>query len=177
MTAWKAGGIPALFCAFTLGLHGGCGAPTPPAPVRPTEVAVSSGGEGCLTRECHRAVLSGPNLHLPAKDMNCGLCHRRNDRNHPDGTWWEFDRVAWGGRVFCFDCHGESDPKPSFTHRPYEAGLCHECHESHGSTIRPLLKRDVNGLCLYCHRDLAARLERGRITHGAVKEETCGNVA
>jgi predicted CXXCH cytochrome family protein len=85
----------------------------------------------------------------------------------------EFEAITGKDRAFCMGCHPEVGPRPAFSHKPYAVRQCRECHESHGSQIRPLMKRDINGLCCYCHRDVAARLENCRFIHGAVDEESC----
>ncbi len=153
----------ALIFAGILPLCVGCAAPE-------TRVGEET---GCLAGGCHTAVVAGPNLHLPVAAGGCGACHIQTDRNHPDEEGREFAPVQGAGPVFCFECHLERDPAPAFVHRPYGAGMCQECHENHGSLFRPLMKRDVNGLCLYCHRDLAARIEMCRFTHDPIHSETC----
>lgn len=129
--------------------------------------------ENCLTKECHREVASAAQVHAPVRDQPCGFCHRPIDSNHPDGPGMEFESILGRNPDFCIGCHLELEPRPAYTHTPYRMRHCRECHEVHGSPVAPLMKRDVNGICLYCHRDTAARIENCRITHGAIGEETC----
>jgi predicted CXXCH cytochrome family protein len=133
------------------------------------------GGEGtgsappgnCLGRACHSSILSRPYLHTPAGDGRCGICHERARSDHPRGEGPEFRRVMASSPLVCYDCHYGYEDAPQTAHTPWRMGQCMECHEPHGSEIPALVKKEVNGLCLYCHRDLAARLERTRFGHGA----------
>jgi predicted CXXCH cytochrome family protein len=129
--------------------------------------------EGCLAKECHRPIIGSPYLHAPVAEQPCGFCHRAVEGDHPEGLGMEFEAIMGRDRAFCMSCHPEAGPRPAFSHKPYNLRQCRECHEIHGSSIRPLMKRDINGLCSYCHRDIAARLENCRYVHGAVEEESC----
>lgn len=157
--------ITALFAALSCGApdrvrQGGAGGAAPPS------------GDGCVTRECHSSVLSAPFLHTPVEEQPCAFCHSTVAVDHLKSMGMEFV-VPRGQTVACVECHARTEPRPAYSHKPYAMDGCRECHEVHGSTIRPLMKRDINGLCSYCHRDVAARIESCKVTHGAVSEGTC----
>lgn len=127
---------------------------------------------GCLTKNCHASVLSASRLHRPARDGECAVCHEQIRSDHPDGEGWEFGRVMGRNPLVCFDCHFVIENNPVNEHKPWRTGHCMECHEPHGSDLPALARKGVEGLCLYCHQDLAARLERVSVRHGD-EDESC----
>ena len=53
---------------------------------------------------------------------------------------------------------------------------CMECHDPHASDRKYLLKQEVPGLCLSCHKQLKDSLASSQVIHGAMTEEgSCTN--
>jgi predicted CXXCH cytochrome family protein len=129
---------------------------------------------GCLNGRCHSSVVAASRVHEPVAEGECAACHERleGQQGHPDGYGPEFGTVMVRSPLVCFDCHDRANVRPMNEHKPWRMGHCRECHETHGSEEPSLLKRDVNGLCLYCHRDLAARIDRATVSH-VTADQSC----
>jgi len=56
----------------------------------------------------------------------------------------------------CYRCHAtvKLQINKKYIHLPFKQGKCLFCHQSHASGTRGLLVRDVNNLCIQCHKEI-----------------------
>ena len=131
-----------------------------------TQLAPADSVKSC--KECHDDMLTGENVHAPAK-KDCQRCHIANGAEHPLDNVVGF-ALKENVPTLCYECHDPKNEK-EFVHDPAQKGECLKCHDIHNSPNLYLVKADpVGGLCLDCH-DL--EIPTGNLVHGAVSEGTC----
>ena len=102
----------------------------------------------CLS--CHDGIVPGKarSTHKVAAEGNCVKCH------DPHAAKYRNNLLA-AGNALCFGCHQRIAKQIAgnrFQHNPVEKG-CLSCHTPHGSAnTLALLKTDVPGICLTCHK-------------------------
>lgn len=100
----------------------------------------------CFT--CHqqqRAQFERPSAH-PVRQgkMRCGQCH------NPHGTLANALLLGNTKNATCYRCHAEKRGPFLWAHAPVQED-CGLCHEHHGSSHTPLLKKRGPLLCQQCH--------------------------
>ncbi|HEX6944018.1 MAG TPA: cytochrome c3 family protein [Gemmatimonadaceae bacterium] len=80
---------------------------------------------------------------------------------------------AQAPRKACIDCHQDFKKrlKEKFVHAPVTKA-CEECHLRHGFAQKLVLKKDLPGLCVDCHKDVGTEMASPNV-HGALKEGGC----
>jgi predicted CXXCH cytochrome family protein len=128
---------------------------------------------GCSS--CHDAhgsdaetLLIGTFKHVPFQEGQCNACHKR-----PRG---KVIRLRSTGAKLCYACHGDKEKEfsafpPNSIHRPIQKGECSGCHDPHMANHKGLLEDKGKRLCLKCHTDIKALLEKENIHPPA--EESC----
>ena len=73
----------------------------------------------------------------------------------------------------CWTCHGSMGALlgDTYQHRPFQAGLCGNCHNPHASDQRALLAQAPNKLCFTCH-PMGAQINRMQ-AHPPAKQGWC----
>ncbi len=103
-----------------------------------------------ICSRCHGEMAPGKakSRHKVVADGKCTSCHDP----HSSGNKWNLVKA---GNALCFGCHkdlGQSVSKARFKHSPVEKG-CLTCHDPHASEkFGHLVKNDVPGLCINCHK-------------------------
>src|SRR6266568_540324 len=104
---------------------------------------------GKICASCHQDVVpaKAKSTHKPVSD-GCVTCHEPHASDFPSN-------LVKAQVALCAGCHkeiAEGAAKAKVKHRPVEQG-CATCHDPHGSaTGTALLKGDVPGLCVKCHK-------------------------
>jgi predicted CXXCH cytochrome family protein len=105
-----------------------------------------------------------PVVHQPVLTGECLGCH-----NPHGGTNNKMVRETTTAQL-CGRCHENVARGKKFLHHPVEAGECDTCHRPHASKYPKLLDVVGTDLCLSCHRDFEARMEKVKFTHRALDE-------
>lgn len=121
-----------------------------------TAVAPPGGSPGCADRACHGPLLDARHAHAPAREGECGSCHRPvAGAAHPDSARTDFTLAARGAAL-CTECH---EPFTGRTeHAPAAEGECLACHDPHGAARPKLMRRPVNETCFECHEAAGFRV-------------------
>jgi DmsE family decaheme c-type cytochrome len=97
---------------------------------------------------CHkkqRAEFARPSSHpVRYEQMKCSQCH------NPHGSFTDSMLKTNTKNDTCYRCHAEKRGPFLWTHAPV-AEDCGLCHEHHGSSYTPLLKKRAPLLCQQCH--------------------------
>lgn len=118
-----------------------------------TIALVATGKELC--KMCHEDKVPDPQkvpLHSPAAD-NCTTCHSPHGSDNRAQLLLPTVGKAESENL-CLMCHSdiaEQLQKKKFMHKALEAG-CTACHDPHFMARPNLLRAELNGLCLECHR-------------------------
>jgi DmsE family decaheme c-type cytochrome len=108
--------------------------------------------ETCMA--CHQG---GQRLHWPGSThatnkLSCSDCHNGMAKFSASGLLKKASITET-----CYTCHTQQRAEfRKRSHMPVPEGkmTCEDCHNSHGSTTRPLLKADsVNEVCYACHAE------------------------
>jgi predicted CXXCH cytochrome family protein len=100
---------------------------------------------------CHKNVVpkAPVSTHKPIAEKGCVACH------DPHASGFKANLVK-SEQELCGSCHKpvvEAAKKARFKHAPIERSGCVTCHDPHGSAkAGVLLKDDVPGLCVGCHK-------------------------
>lgn len=103
-----------------------------------------------ICQRCHDEVAPerSRSRHQVVAEGKCTACH---DPHAANNKW----NLVKAGNELCFGCHkdlGQAVTKARFKHSPVEKG-CLTCHDPHASEKFPhLVKNDVPGLCVNCHK-------------------------
>lgn len=99
--------------------------------------------------ECHSDLMSLKRKHKPAIE-SCDKCHKPTGETHPKKNTKGFNFTKEMPSL-CFDCHDIQSKK--HLHQPAKDGQCLDCHSSHSSKNKKLLKEKKAGkLCEKCHQ-------------------------
>ncbi len=126
---------------------------------------VTAGAALCY--QCHDR-FSGGTMHEPVAAGDCLECH---DVHGSDSRGMM--KKGDDGQPVCFSCHDDEPFAGKYGHGPAASGACGSCHEPHVAANPKLLRRSGNSLCLGCHEDLAAGLNRARNVHQPLVKESC----
>ena len=105
--------------------------------------------EGCVTSQCHSALLKGSTVHPVAE--SCDNCHQSVTTPHPQKGKKTF-KLLQDPPALCFTCHPPFGQKHDI-HPPVKDGMCTSCHNPHSSNEAKLLVQPLKELCLTCHAD------------------------
>jgi predicted CXXCH cytochrome family protein len=85
---------------------------------------------GCITRDCHKGMLSQKFVHGPVAVELCEQCHVRTGKHA--------FRIAASGEELCYICHERGRAKKV---------NCVKCHDPHGSGLEFQLKPGSGSRC------------------------------
>lgn len=92
--------------------------------------------QGANCSSCHPGKTAGKSVHS-AMALDCTVCHLSNTV----GDMTTMD-LAMPKEKICFACHEKS--AESQRHSPVAKGQCVDCHDTHSSRRRSLLRDQVN---------------------------------
>ena len=116
---------------------------------------------------CHEGIVPAKarSAHKVVAEGNCVKCHDPHAAKNKNN-------LLQAGNELCFGCHQRIAKEVAgnkFKHNPVEKG-CLNCHTPHGSAKTPsLLKSDVPGICVACHKPDAPSF--GKAAHGIPRGE------
>ena len=127
--------------------------------------AKAASDTGCVTTQCHAALLKAKVVHEAAR--SCGDCHEAAATPHPQKGLRTF-RLAQEGSELCKMCHTiKADQK--YMHGPVAVGDCTSCHAPHASDNKALLLKKGNDLCFTCHGAIQDETKK-KVVHDALQE-------
>lgn len=109
----------------------------------------------------------GKYIHKPLKEGKCIDCHNPHSSNN------KYLLASAKIAELCLKCH-EKDETVKTPHAPVAEGKCDSCHDSHGSNYRPLLIQNPRQLCLACHEETKAEMDKYKFVHKPVVDRECG---
>jgi predicted CXXCH cytochrome family protein len=133
----------------------------------------------CSTKECHGNMTEHRYMHSPAEEGECLECHTNlsgsqtataPDPIHPTAKGAEFTLKSQGESL-CLQCHDSMADK--YEHGPAASGACTVCHSPHGSNQEAFLHAPLQKLCLSCHGDFAAAMNKAVFIHSAINDLDC----
>ena len=109
----------------------------------------------------------GKYLHEPLEEGKCIDCH------NPHSSDYEFLLSAAKIGESCLgECH-QINENVKDPHKPVADGECNLCHNSHSSDYSNLLIDSEKQLCISCHEETQAELDRFRYVHPPVVSRGC----
>ena len=99
-----------------------------------------------LCEACHNAKNEKKVVHEPVSDGDCLLCHS------PHSSPNSYLLLKAPTVQICVECHDSESWEKEFHHKPVRDGNCQYCHNPHQSDFPNLLKYEVPGMCLECHK-------------------------
>jgi predicted CXXCH cytochrome family protein len=121
--------------------------------------------EGCVTGQCHSALLKGKDVHPVAE--GCDTCHTEAAKPHPQKGKKTF-KLVQDVPSLCYMCHSPFGKQPH-VHPPVKDGMCTTCHNPHSSNQDKLLVQPLKDLCLMCHPDKVDH----KVVHGPTSAGDC----
>lgn len=79
--------------------------------------------------------------HPPFLQRHCATCHDESRAQQPRTNYLDV----------CRECHADVFVATPFSHGPFAAGACHQCHRPHASQFEILFVRPEPALCTDCH--------------------------
>lgn len=136
----------------------GCHNPHTSAEGKLLDTAVSR-----ICDSCHKNLVPANafSVHKIVAEGKCGQCH------DPHASGNKFVLLKKGNEL-CYDCHKDTADKVKaarFKHKPVDED-CMNCHNPHASgKIGSLLKEDIPGLCIKCHKTDKPSFERQHMNY------------
>lgn len=99
---------------------------------------------------CHKSINKEKYAHAPSANWLCTSCHKESKE---DLSKYLTKEPAYAS---CFECHEESKETWSsakYRHEPLDYGRCDKCHNPHSSAYPMFIRKEVNLICLECHKD------------------------
>ncbi|MDQ1338682.1 MAG: hypothetical protein QG617_1650, partial [Campylobacterota bacterium] len=119
---------------------------------------------------CHKNITKEKYAHAPAANWLCTSCHNKKSVS----KYLAQEPVDSS----CFECHEENKELWSaakYHHEPLDSGNCNRCHNPHASPYAMFIRKEVNEICLGCHKEQNTRArekERSRCT-GVDESQKC----
>jgi predicted CXXCH cytochrome family protein len=108
-----------------------------------------------LCQTCHEAFGTKKQVHPPAQEGMCTMCHNPHASDEPK-------LLTRPMKELCGTCHADHlDFK--VVHGPVSAGACTACHAPHESDDKTLLLRQGEDLCVGCHLDMPEVLKKKHV--------------
>jgi len=122
-------------------------------------------GEGeNLCYMCHEEKTQRANVHSPAADGDCTVCHNPHGGDLPNMMAGETEAET------CFMCHENDKTVKAYVHGPLAVGQCSFCHDPHSTDFESNLKMPKHDLCLSCHTEIADLIQN-KYKHDPVLED------
>ncbi len=97
---------------------------------------------------------------------DCALCHPAKN------NIYSYKKVTQQITCITNECHPGFD-EGKFLHGPFQAGLCVECHNPHGSEQKNFLKHFGATLCFSCHTEAEEMTKEKAVVHFPVLKGEC----
>lgn len=101
---------------------------------------------------CHKNITKEKYAHAPAANWLCTSCHDKKNQSK------YLTQEPVNGS--CFECHEENQELWSaakYHHEPLDSGDCSRCHNPHASPYAMFIRKEVNEICLGCHKEQNSR--------------------
>lgn len=99
---------------------------------------------------CHKNINKEKYAHAPSANWLCTSCHSQSKKGVSNYLTKEPTDAS------CFECHKENEElwrSAKYRHEPLDAGYCDKCHNPHSGPYSMFIRKDVNQICLGCHKD------------------------
>lgn len=99
---------------------------------------------------CHKNINQEKYAHAPSANWLCTSCHKESK----SGTSKYLTKEPVD--LSCFECHKENEElwsNAKYRHEPLDSGNCNKCHNPHSGPYSMFIRKDVNEICLGCHKD------------------------
>lgn len=99
---------------------------------------------------CHKNINKEKYAHAPSANWLCTSCHMESKKGVSKYLTKE-PAVA-----SCFECHKENEElwnSVKYRHEPLDSGRCEKCHNPHSGPYNMFIRKEVNQICLGCHKD------------------------
>lgn len=154
----------------------------------------------CLTCHTQGTNVPKDGSRHPALDMGCQTCHTTHKSGERGKQEFDY-HLTKSTPALCLDCHDPKDEslqkthqgqpfgsancvqchnphqsaKPklmqAFLHNPFENKMCDSCHQAPKDSKVVLTNADSRAMCLTCHDDVGAKMEKAKVQHpGALGE-------
>ncbi|MFA5455453.1 MAG: cytochrome c3 family protein [Sulfurimonas sp.] len=106
---------------------------------------------------CHKNITKEKYAHAPAANWLCTSCHNKKNQSKyiaPEPV-----------NHSCFECHEENKElwsSAKYTHEPLDSGDCNRCHNPHSSPYAMFIRKEVNEICLGCHKEQNSRARNSK---------------
>ncbi len=94
---------------------------------------------------CHEAKNTKKNVHMPAAEGECTICHA------PHSSPYVNLLTKSPTSKMCYECHDLDISGKDFLHLPVKEGKCENCHDPHQSDNNKFLQSEKPQLCFNCH--------------------------
>ncbi|MBE0514630.1 cytochrome c3 family protein [Sulfurimonas sp.] len=121
---------------------------------------------------CHKNINREKYAHAPSANWLCTSCHKQSRKGASKYLTKEPMDAA------CFECHKENQElwsSAKYRHEPLDAGHCDKCHNPHSAPYNMFIRKDVNEICLGCHKDkhIKARESKNSACAGTSYGDLC----
>lgn len=99
---------------------------------------------------CHKNINKEKYAHAPSANWLCTSCHKGSEKNVSKYLTKEPVNDS------CFECHKENKELwrgAKYRHEPLDSGHCDKCHNPHSGPYSMFIRKDVNEICLGCHKN------------------------
>jgi predicted CXXCH cytochrome family protein len=99
---------------------------------------------------CHKNINREKYAHAPSANWLCTSCHKESKKSISKYLTKEPTDAS------CFECHKENEElwrSAKYRHEPLDSGHCDKCHNPHSGPYSMFIRKEVNQICLGCHKD------------------------
>jgi predicted CXXCH cytochrome family protein len=120
---------------------------------------------------CHKNINKEKYAHAPSANWLCTSCHKESKKGVAKYLTKEPADES------CFECHKENQElwnSAKYRHEPLDSGHCDKCHNPHSGPYSMFIRKDVNQICLGCHKDKDMKMLQSKntacagISHGSL---------
>jgi predicted CXXCH cytochrome family protein len=120
---------------------------------------------------CHKNINKEKYAHAPSANWLCTSCHKESKKGV--SKYLTKEPVDFS----CFECHKENEElwsSAKYRHEPLDSGHCSKCHNPHSGPYSMFIRKDVNEICLGCHKDKHIKASQSKktacagISHGGL---------
>lgn len=118
---------------------------------------------------CHKNINQEKYAHAPSANWLCTSCHKESKGGV--SKYLAKDRV----NESCFECHDENRElwgAAKYRHEPLDSGNCNKCHNPHSSPFEMFIRKEVNEICLGCHKEHDSRVQKNIDAGCAMQDES-----
>jgi hypothetical protein len=108
---------------------------------------------------CHKSINKEKYAHAPSANWLCTSCHIQSKKGVSKYLTKEPINAS------CFECHEENKElwgNAKYRHEPLDSGHCEKCHNPHSGPYIMFIRKDVNLICLGCHKDKHIKAQQSK---------------